>query len=264
MEPAPRAGRRRSRAAGLRRERPSLHSSSGSRRPRTRPCTRPAAGEEARARAGAAAGAASSRKAAGATGGPRSAVQRPAAPAPLPARGGGAEPAGLSFPAARASRLPPGSPAPSLARSLALSRPPLFPPPPPPPPTRRPAGTPLLAGAGTRAPKPITGRLGGRPRAAGAVELCPHAHRTPPAGLPVAPRGSRRGAGEAALRSLPTPLRLSLCFGEGADWAFGDAEGIATRNTQHSVHSSSRGLFTRSLELAVIFKAGKVGVSRPL
>lgn len=239
MEPAPRAGRRRSPAAGLRRERPSLHSSSGSRRPRTRPCTRPAAGEGARARAGAAAGAASSRKAAGATGGPRSALQRPAAPAPLPARGGGgAEPAGLSFPAARASRLPPGAPAPSLARSLpapALSAPSSTPAHP------TPSGDPPPRRGGHSRPQANHRPAGRQAAGCGGGGVLPPRPPHPPAGLPVAPRGSRgspRRESERTCPSEPThPLQLPSALGKGRTGHSGALKAYqqGTRNTQ-SIH----------------------------
>lgn len=108
MEPAPSAGRRRSRAAGLRCGGPDLHSSSGSGPPSTRPRACLAAGEGARARVSllpAPLPPGRLRDRAGFQSRER-AEQRAAAPASLPARGGGAEPAVLSLPVARASRLP--------------------------------------------------------------------------------------------------------------------------------------------------------------
>lgn len=164
MEPAPRAGRRHSGAAGLRRRRPRLHSSSGAGRPRTRRYARPAAGEAARTSARLRLAPLPPERLRVRTGGAESArcsgrqprrlsLRAAAAPSPpgFPSRGPRlAPPSRLArrSPPALGSREP-GSPAPRLAHSRPRSLRPLL--------LLLPLAArgdpPRLSGAGTRAPQ---------------------------------------------------------------------------------------------------------------
>lgn len=198
MEPAPSAGRRRSRAAGLRCGGPGLHSSSGAGPPSTRPRACLAAGEGARARVSRPLPAplppGRLRDRAGSQSRER-AEQRAAASAPLPARRRrGARRASPPRRPCLASPLPPRSPAALRpARSLLsvlgnrlaspLAR--LLPPGPCslrpllcllPPDAQKGPSPPHRGGH-----KPIRGRAGRR--AAGVAEFYAHAHAAPPPGL---------------------------------------------------------------------------------
>lgn len=276
MEPAPSAGRRRSRAAGLR----AALGAGSALLLRVRPA--PQVREPERARPGrrrrrflpegcgtVRAGGPGSAPSGGRQ--PRRLSQRAAAAAAAAARGPPGFPSPspaprVSPPSPIARRSPPRAEPALGPREPCSPAPSLAPLPPPPPPARGPEGTlPASPGRAHAPPEPITGRAGRR--AAGLAELHAHAHPTPPPGrwgrsrrgpgLPAPPGGSAEecpcGPG---LPSGPTLLsRFLSALGRGRAGHFGALKSFSARNT-HNPQSVPFpcGLFTKSLEPPSLIK----------